>query len=187
MDAKNREGESPLLTASARGFVDIVECLVEHGAELETTDKVTRAQPDSFWHILLLLLRVFVRGLTNRSHHLCRSQTLTRLCLCLQEGHTALHLAVRRCQVEVVRCLLRHRCQVDQQDRHGNTPLHIACKDGNLPVVMAICNAKASLDLPNKVSASTSPQTARIRSLRRSQAALRGLVVSHSFQTQLSS
>lgn len=108
-----------------------------------------------------------------------------RLCLCLQEGHTALHLAVRRCQVEVVRCLLRHRCQVDQQDRHGNTPLHIACKDGNLPVVMAICNAKASLDLPNKVSASTSPQTAWIRSLRRSQAALRGLVVSHSFQTQL--
>lgn len=85
----------------------------------------------------------------------------------------------------MVRCLLRHRCQVDQQDRHGNTPLHIACKDGNLPVVMAICNAKASLDLPNKVSASTSPQTARIRSLRRSQAALRGLVVSHSFQTQL--
>lgn len=77
--------------------------------------------------------------------------------MCLQEGHTALHLAVRRCQVEVVRCLLRHRCQVDQQDRHGNTPLHIACKDGNLPVVMAICNAKASLDLPNKVSASTSP------------------------------
>lgn len=68
MDAKNREGESPLLTASARGFVDIVECLVEHGAELETTDKVTRAQPDLFWHILLLLLHVFVRGLTNRSH-----------------------------------------------------------------------------------------------------------------------
>lgn len=111
------------------------------------------------------------------------SQTLTSLCLCLQEGHTALHLAVRRCQVEVVRCLLRHRCQVDQQDRHGNTPLHIACKDGNLPVVMAICNAKASLDLPNKVSASISPQTARRRSrrrsLRRSQTALRGLVVSH--------
>ncbi len=41
MDAKNREGESPLLTASARGFVDIVKCLVEHKADLEATDKVT--------------------------------------------------------------------------------------------------------------------------------------------------
>lgn len=40
MDAKNREGESALLTASARGFVDIVECLVEHMADLEATDKV---------------------------------------------------------------------------------------------------------------------------------------------------
>lgn len=44
MDAKNREGESPLLTASARGFVDIVECLVEHRADLEATDKVMRAE-----------------------------------------------------------------------------------------------------------------------------------------------
>lgn len=73
----------------------------------------------------------------------------------LQDGHTALHLAVRRCQVEVVRCLLRHHCHLDQQDRHGNTPLHIACKDGNLPIVMAICSAKASLDLPNKVQPAT--------------------------------
>lgn len=40
VDAKNREGESALLTASARGFVDIVECLAEHDADLETADKV---------------------------------------------------------------------------------------------------------------------------------------------------
>lgn len=40
VNAKNREGESPLLTASARGFVDIVECLVEHRANLEASDKV---------------------------------------------------------------------------------------------------------------------------------------------------
>lgn len=40
VDAKNREGESPLLTASARGFVDIVECLVEHKADIEASDKV---------------------------------------------------------------------------------------------------------------------------------------------------
>lgn len=50
VDAKNREGESPLLTASARGFVDIVQCLVEHGAHLEASDKVrhTSAKPTAF-------------------------------------------------------------------------------------------------------------------------------------------
>lgn len=68
-----------------------------------------------------------------------------------QDGHIALHLAVRRCQIEVVKCLLSHHCYVDHQDRHGNTPLHIACKDGNLPVVMRLCAAKANLDIPNKV------------------------------------
>ena len=59
VDAKNREGESPLLTASARGFVDIVECLVEHRADLEATDKVIIPEhlssarllmEDLFWH-----------------------------------------------------------------------------------------------------------------------------------------
>lgn len=40
VDVKNREGESPLLTASARGFVDIVECLLDHKANIEATDKV---------------------------------------------------------------------------------------------------------------------------------------------------
>ncbi len=68
-----------------------------------------------------------------------------------QDGHIALHLAVRRCQIEVVKCLLHHHCYVDHQDRHGNTPLHIACKDGDLPVIMQICAAKANLDIPNKV------------------------------------
>lgn len=80
------------------------------------------------------------------------------VCVCFQDGHSALHLAVRRCQVEVVHCLLRRCCCVDHQDRHGNSPLHIACKDGNLPIVMAICNAKASLDLANKVNRTTHPK-----------------------------
>lgn len=70
VDAKNREGESPLLTASARGFVDIVECLVEHRADIEASDKVIKLEffspvpllewmQDLFWHNI-----TFVRLLT---------------------------------------------------------------------------------------------------------------------------
>lgn len=40
VNIRNREGETPLLTASARGYHDIVECLTEHGADLDATDKV---------------------------------------------------------------------------------------------------------------------------------------------------
>lgn len=68
-----------------------------------------------------------------------------------QDGHIALHLAVRRCQLEVIKALISHGCLVDFQDRHGNTPLHVACKDGNLPIVVALCEANCHLDISNKV------------------------------------
>ena len=69
----------------------------------------------------------------------------------LQDGHIALHLAERRCQMEVIQTLISQGCSVDFQDRHGNTPLHVACKDGNVPIVVALCEANCNLDLSNKV------------------------------------
>lgn len=59
---------------------------------------------------------------------------------------------MRRCQIEVVKTLISQRCFVDFQDRHGNTPLHVACKDGNVPIVMALCEASCNLDVTNKVN-----------------------------------
>ena len=45
-------------------------------------------------------------------------------------GQTALHLAVLTNQPELVRKLLVHGAALDIRDRHGNTPLHLACKQG---------------------------------------------------------
>lgn len=59
---------------------------------------------------------------------------------------------MRRCQIEVVKTLIGQGCFVDFQDRHGNTPLHVACKDGNVPIVMALCEASCNLDVTNKVN-----------------------------------
>ena len=55
--------------------------------------------------------------------------------------------------MEVIKTLLGHGCFVDFQDRHGNTPLHVACKDGSAPIVMALCEASCNLDISNKVLA----------------------------------
>ncbi|KAI5264559.1 Death-Associated Protein Kinase 1 [Manis pentadactyla] len=33
---------------------------------------------------------------------------------------------------------------------HGNSPLHVACKDSNVPIVVALCEASCSLDISNK-------------------------------------
>lgn len=64
MDAKNREGESPLLTASARGFVDIVECLVEHRADLEATDKVISSEHFSSVPLMKWMPHLFGHNIT---------------------------------------------------------------------------------------------------------------------------
>lgn len=53
--------------------------------------------------------------------------------------------------MEVIKTLLGHGCFVDFQDRHGNTPLHVACKDGSAPIVVALCEASCNLDISNKV------------------------------------
>lgn len=62
MNIKNKEGETPLLTASARGYHDIVECLAEHRADLHATDKVS--------------LSYFWSGVTFREHWCCRARAL---------------------------------------------------------------------------------------------------------------
>jgi len=68
-DAKNREGESALLTASARGFVDIVECLVEHGADMEAADKVRG--PELYGWSTLLSSHSILLSLSNQFNWLC--------------------------------------------------------------------------------------------------------------------
>uniref|UniRef100_S4RG64 Death-associated protein kinase 1 n=1 Tax=Petromyzon marinus TaxID=7757 RepID=S4RG64_PETMA len=105
LNMQNRDGETPLLSAAARGHRDIV-CLVEHGSQLQLTDK---------------------------------------------NGWTALHFAVRRRQADIVGYLLtRGGRWADVGDQHGETPLHLASKDGSLPTVRALCLASYSPDVPNK-------------------------------------
>lgn len=41
---------------------------------------------------------------------------------------SALHVAAQHGQSNVVRCLLQHRCLVDQKDNNGCTALHTACR-----------------------------------------------------------
>lgn len=53
--------------------------------------------------------------------------------------------------MEVIQTLLSQGSFVNFQDRHGNTPLHVACKDGNVPIVVALCEASCDLDISNKV------------------------------------
>lgn len=66
-------------------------------------------------------------------------------------GQTALHKAVMENKVEEVKLLIAQGANVNQQDKLGNTPLHLAAFLGRTDCVIALLNApNIDLSLKNK-------------------------------------
>ena len=52
---------------------------------------------------------------------------------------------------DMVKILLDHKASVNIQDRHGNTPLHLAASNGNYEVVKLLVGEFADVDAVTKV------------------------------------
>ena len=66
-------------------------------------------------------------------------------------GCSALHRAVEANKIEVVRLLLAAGASTTELARAGDTPLHIAAREGSLDVLRAMLEAKAKPDAWNAV------------------------------------
>ncbi|XP_044592745.1 serine/threonine-protein phosphatase 6 regulatory ankyrin repeat subunit C isoform X6 [Cotesia glomerata] len=62
-------------------------------------------------------------------------------------GDTALHLAARRRDVDMVRILVDYGAQVDMQNGDGQTPLHIASAEGDETLVKYFYGVRASASI----------------------------------------
>ncbi|CAD6208853.1 GSCOCG00010682001-RA-CDS, partial [Cotesia congregata] len=62
-------------------------------------------------------------------------------------GDTALHLAARRRDVDMVRILVDYGAQVDMQNGEGQTPLHIASAEGDETLVKYFYGVRASASI----------------------------------------
>ncbi len=60
----------------------------------------------------------------------------------------ALHLAVERSEIEIVKVLLENGAKPDIKDSEGYTPLQIACSNGNIAIVEILLSCGANPDLP---------------------------------------
>mmetsp|Transcript_23508 Transcript_23508/g.40201 ORF Transcript_23508/g.40201 Transcript_23508/m.40201 type:complete len:133 (+) Transcript_23508:112-510(+) len=67
-----------------------------------------------------------------------------------EDGFTAdvcLHVAANKGMDEIVKLLIRHKANVNKQNKLGSTALHCASGYGNLGTVRALLEAGASTDL----------------------------------------
>jgi len=99
-------GESPLMAALYRGHADVVDALIEAGAEID----------------------VFAAAATGRTEDLRRAVDETTVNALAYDGWTPLHLAAFFGHVENARLLLAAGAGVNAESRNGleNTPLHAA-------------------------------------------------------------
>ena len=137
----------------SNGCTEIVKVLLEHGADVNTSDKCGRTalhftavdkrggffgvrrdrDPDVMGETAKLLLS---RGAN------VNAQT--------EKGATTLHAACGKGYVKVVKTLLQYNANVNCTDKTDVTPLHIASHNGRIEIVKILLKFGASIDSKDK-------------------------------------
>ncbi|KAJ8936152.1 hypothetical protein NQ318_010563 [Aromia moschata] len=114
-------------------------------ALLQAAGKDIRLKPDGRGKIPLLL--AVEAGNQSMCRELLSSQTAEQLKAQSANGDTALHLAVRRKDIDMVRILVDYGTSVDIRNGEGQTPLHIAAAEGDEVLVKYFYGVRASASI----------------------------------------
>jgi ankyrin repeat protein len=130
IEARNNEGETPLIIASSFGNTDTVRILVDLGANIE-------ARANSLTNRLTALMLAAAKGHTETVHLLLdRGASIqARGDLYHFRGLTALMLAAVNDRTETVRVLLDRGAAIEATDNKGWTALVFAAKGGHTVTV----------------------------------------------------
>uniref|UniRef100_A0A6P7F814 Serine/threonine-protein phosphatase 6 regulatory ankyrin repeat subunit A isoform X2 n=1 Tax=Diabrotica virgifera virgifera TaxID=50390 RepID=A0A6P7F814_DIAVI len=111
-------------------------------ALLQAAGKEIRLKADGRGKIPLLL--AVEAGNQSMCRELLSAQTAEQLKAQSANGDTALHLAVRRKDIDMVRILVDYGTSVDIRNGEGQTPLHIAAAEGDEVLVKYFYGVRAS-------------------------------------------
>jgi ankyrin repeat protein len=120
IDAEDNQGGTPLLRAIDSGRLDMVKCLVNRGANIRHKDKLNRD----------MLHGGAVNGQANIIQFLLEIDDSLDVNRKDENSYTALHDAVRKGHVEVVKVLLAHGADSHIKAKNGKTPFTIARTNG---------------------------------------------------------
>ncbi|PNH01635.1 Ankyrin-1 [Tetrabaena socialis] len=184
--AKTKEGWTPLHIASWKGHSDVAAVLLKAGADASSEQKVGAYVPTGGMICLGRLMhpahcappppmecRPPFTGLTN-------AHLLAPILPPAKEGKTPMQVAMGGGHKGAVQVLLQALVPTSAEDtRAGLTPLHIASRDGRMPVVEALLFVGAEVDAKDKggrtplLAASQEGRTAVVAALLRAGANVR--------------
>jgi ankyrin repeat protein len=147
MNEQDNKGNTPLHEAVQRGRMETIQCMIRHGAYFSVNIRNSQmATP-----IMLELRKPFVSAqvvdflLRNGARSTINTQDIN--------GDTAMHLAAKNGDIQIVHKLLDHGAHTSlnlMEYREGNTPLHVAAVYGHQDVVYALLNAGADALVENR-------------------------------------
>ena len=164
---RDSDGCTAVLLAAWKNHPDVVEVLIDAGADMEVQDE----HGHSPLHLAccsraLAVVKMLVRAgagvrVTNNGGGSCLELAATnadtetvRTLLCMPEvdvnqsndrGYTPLHFAVSMQHSDVVQLLIDAGADIEAKDVQGTTPLHCACSAGELDIVQKLLKAGADV------------------------------------------
>ncbi|XP_052751184.1 uncharacterized protein LOC113513432 [Galleria mellonella] len=171
LDATDENGCSALQRAAADGHVEVVQLLLQHGADPNKQDLVhgNTAAHEAAWKgysrcVALLAgggaeLRARNAGGFTALHLACQNghnQSCREILLAgappddqNNYGDTSLHTAARYGHAGVTRILISAQCRVSEQNKNGDTALHIAAAMGRRKLTRILLEAGCDKSLRN--------------------------------------
>lgn len=134
---KDNEGSSPLYYSASIGLLDVVQFLLDEGADVNTTNEngaTALTVAARYGHEPVVQLLLEHKADINWGDEL---------------GRTALHAAVGSESVAITRLLLQHNADPDVFDAYGNTALHSAAVWGHESIVQTLLKYRANVNQLN--------------------------------------
>ncbi len=140
VNAKNQDGDTPLIIAAVHGDVDVAKALMAKGADINAKGAKDGATP--------LMVAVYTGDLELAKALLDKKADLNSV---NQDGDTALSIAVRNGEVEIVELLLSKGADINAKNpKDGTTPLMIAAFHGDADTARVLLSeSKADINAKN--------------------------------------
>lgn len=139
IEAPNKRNEMPLHIAAQSGNAKLVKSLIEKGVNINLCDDERNTS--------LLIALIHDKGEVAK---LLLTQPDIYVDWRGNNLDTALHIALRRGDPEMVDLLLAKKADLNLANKDGDTPLHIAVKEDYLEVIKRLIKAEANLNVSNE-------------------------------------